>query len=525
MTSLEVPVAPARRAALQRNALFAPAGRSQVKLNAAANILGRGWSALLGFAFIPLYIRLLGIEAYGMIGFFSTLQAVFALLDMGLSTTLNREVARLSAQEATAPQQRDLVRTLEVVYWGAALLIAAVVTFAAPLIATHWITVERLPPHVVEQTLMMMGVVIAMQFPFTLYQGGLAGLQRQVLLNAIVVLGATLRFAGVVPVLLFKPTLVAFFGWQLLVSAIQTTLAAGLLWRVLPSGPMARFRSALLRNVWRFAAGMTGISITVVVLVQMDKVILSKLLPLERFGYYALASTIGGGLYMIISPLFTAVFPRFSQLIATGDERELAHLYHRASQAMAVILMPVALMVAVFAREGVLAWTRDANVAARTQWLVVLLTLGTALNGLMTVPYALQLASGWTRLTLVGNVVAIALLAPLNILLTHQYGEIGAAAVWVALNAGYVLISLQIMHRRLLVHELASWYRDDVGVPTLATIVTVFVARFVVPESVLVGKFALPVFALLGLAALMAASTSSSAGRQFLRSAVTRSRR
>jgi O-antigen/teichoic acid export membrane protein len=524
MTSLEVPVVPARGAGLQRNAIVAPVEGSKVKLNAAANILGRGWSALLGFAFIPLYIRLLGIEAYGMIGFFSTLQAVFALLDMGLSTTLNREVARLSAQAGSAPQQRDLVRTLEVVYWLAAIVIGAIVMFAAPLIASHWITVERLPQQVVQQALMMMGLVIAMQFPFTLYQGGFAGLQRQVLLNAIVVIGATLRFAGVLPVLLLKPTVVAFFSWQLLVSAIQTTLAAILLWRVLPSGPIAHFRTALLRNVWRFA-GMTGISITVVVLVQMDKVILSKLLPLERFGYYVLASTIGGGLYMIISPLFAAVFPRFSQLIATGDERELAQLYHRASQAMAVILMPVALMVAAFAREAVLAWTRDANVASRTQWLVVLLTLGTALNGLMTVPYALQLASGWTRLTLVGNVVAIALLAPLNILLTHRYGEIGAAAVWVALNAGYVLISLRVMHRRLLVHELASWYRDDVGVPTLAAVAMVFVARSLVPESVLVGKFALPVLVLLGLATLMAATSSSSAGRQFLRSSAIRIRR
>ncbi len=44
----------------------------------------------MSLAFIPLYIKFLGIEAYGIIGFFTTLQAMFTLLDLGLGYTLNR---------------------------------------------------------------------------------------------------------------------------------------------------------------------------------------------------------------------------------------------------------------------------------------------------------------------------------------------------------------------------------------------------------------------------------------------------
>ncbi|HZI25460.1 MAG TPA: polysaccharide biosynthesis protein, partial [Chryseolinea sp.] len=60
---------------------------SPFKLNLIANFMGKGWAALMGIAFIPFYIKFMGIESYGLVGFFTTLQGVFALLDFGLTTT------------------------------------------------------------------------------------------------------------------------------------------------------------------------------------------------------------------------------------------------------------------------------------------------------------------------------------------------------------------------------------------------------------------------------------------------------
>ena len=89
---------------------------SVLKKNIAANIGGNIWTGLMGLVFVPLYIHFLGIEAYGLIGIFATLLALFGLLDMGLSGTLNREMARLAVREGNAQEMRDLVRTLEIPY-------------------------------------------------------------------------------------------------------------------------------------------------------------------------------------------------------------------------------------------------------------------------------------------------------------------------------------------------------------------------------------------------------------------------
>ena len=90
---------------------------STVKRNIAANFIGRAWSMILAVVFIPLYLKFLGIEAYGLVGFFAALQSIFGIMDFGIGMTLNREMARLSAVEGKEQERRDLLRTLELIYW------------------------------------------------------------------------------------------------------------------------------------------------------------------------------------------------------------------------------------------------------------------------------------------------------------------------------------------------------------------------------------------------------------------------
>ena len=79
--------------------------------NITANFLGSTWQALIGLIFVPFYIKFMGIESWGLVGFFITLQAIFGLLDMGLTSTLNRELARLSVMPHKEQEMRNLVRT------------------------------------------------------------------------------------------------------------------------------------------------------------------------------------------------------------------------------------------------------------------------------------------------------------------------------------------------------------------------------------------------------------------------------
>ncbi|MFH1619524.1 MAG: oligosaccharide flippase family protein [bacterium] len=453
---------------------------TKLKKNIIANYAGNGWTALMSLLFIPLYIHFMGIESYGLVGLFAVLQAVFAILDMGLGVTMNREMARLSIQQNKSQEMRNLARTLELVYWLVGALVGITVIALAPFIAEHWLRANRLSPETMRAAIMTMGLVIAFRWPFTFYSGGLMGLQRQVLLNAVKIIIETLRGGGAALVLwLISPTIQAFFIWQIIIAVLGTFLAARILWRSLPQPEIrAGFEPELFRHIWRFAAGMSGIAVMSIILTQMDKIILSRLLTLEMFGYYSLASVAAMALFQVINPVVSALFPRFTQLVSLGDQEGLKQLYHRSCQLMSVLILPAAIVAALFSREILLLWTQNPTTVEHTHLILSILVIGTALNGLMNLPYALQVAHGWTRLAFYSNVVSVIVLVPLIFVMTSHYGAAGAAIVWVMLNSGYVLIGIQLMHRRLLPGEKWRWYAEDLCMPLFAALLTAGLGRF-----------------------------------------------
>jgi O-antigen/teichoic acid export membrane protein len=444
-----------------------------IKKNIIANYFGSIWQGLMSLIFIPLYIKFMGIESYGLVGIFATLLAMFAILDMGLSATLTREMARLSALADKEQEMRDLTRSLETIYWLIAILIGIVIIAISPFIARHWIRAGQLSSKSVELALQIMGLSMALQWPVSFYSGGLVGLQKQVLLNVINVSVSTLRGVGAVLILwLISPTIQAFFLWQIIISIINTGILSFSLWHELPfSSRKAIFQKRLIYGVWRFAAGISGISILVIILTQIDKIILSKMLTLEMFGYYTLAGAVGMSLYRLISPVFSAIYPRFTQLVSLSDQGELRRIYHKSCQFMSVLILPITIIVAMFSYEIMLIWTQSPVIAEKTHILVSILVCGSALNGLMNVPYALQLAYGWTSLALFTNLISIIILVPLVVFMTRQYGSVGGASVWAILNGGYVIFAIHFMHRRLLPSEKWCWYWQDTGIPFVTSFI------------------------------------------------------
>lgn len=455
---------------------------STVRTNTLANYLGQVWITLVSVIFVPIYLRYIGIEAYGIIGFFVALQSLFSILDLGLSATLNRELARRSEVSLSADDTRDLVRTLECIYWPTGALIAIVVWTASGLIAEHWLRTVSLSMEQARGALLLLGLATALQWPVSFYTGGLSGLQRQVLLNVLATVFATVRSGGAVCVLwLISPTIEAYLWWQVGMSAVQSLTYAWITWRVLPGGSRAAsFSWPQLRQVGRFAIGVTSVTILSFLLTQSDRIILSKLLPLNDFGVYAFAATIAVMLFKLVQPIVAAVYPRYSQLVAAGNTDVLADFYHRTNQLLAALLLPIAAVLAAFATDLLRVWTGDATLAAASGPILALLVIGTALNGLLNLPYALQLAYGWTRLGFWVNMVSVPCVVPAIWIMGSNFGGKGAAAVWLALNLGYLLVSIPLMHRRLLTGDMWRWYLADIGPPFAASALVVVSWRLAV---------------------------------------------
>lgn len=453
-----------------------------LRTNILANYAGQAWMAIMAVAFVPIYARDLGYEAFGLVGVMLSLQAISMLLDLGMGGIMNRELARRATSATAAASMRTLTRTLECIVWPMAACIALVVSGLAPWIAQHWLHPQSMTPTQTTQVLRLMGLAVAAQWPSAFYVSGLSGLERQPTANVLNAGFATLRNAGAVIVLqTVSASVEAFMTWQALVGVTQSLLGAWLLHRALPAG-RSRFSMSELRDARRFAGGIIGITALSIALIQLDRALLSVLRPLSELGYFTLALTVSAGLGRLVQPMFNAAYPRFSRLVALGQDDELRSLYHDASQYLMMILAAACGVIVAFPRSLLFLWTGDSVTASIVATPMVILVLGTALNGLINLPYALQLAHGWTRLSLGLNGFALLISASIGFPLVAYAGIAGAAWLWVITNAILVLVGLPLMHKRLLRHDLWPWLRNSVAPPvTAAAMMSACLAYFCPP--------------------------------------------
>ena len=446
-----------------------------------ATYAAQGWVAVMGIVFIPVYIRLLGIEAYGLIGLFATLQSMLVILDLGMSPTLTREIARFTGGERSAVSIRDLLRSIEIAAAVIGLIAGLTIWAASGWLSRSWLHASALSSGDVARALSIMGAVAALRFMEGIFRGAIVGLHRQVLYNVISATMATLRAVGVILVLTnVSRTIDAFFIWQGLVSILTLAALAFATYSALPLAERrGRFSVEALQSIWRFAAGMLGISLLALLLTQVDKILLSRLLSLTALAHYMLATVAAASLETLVAPLFQAVTPRLSRLHAMDDEPGFIALYHAGAQLVTVTAGAAGLVLIGFPALVLTAWTSDPALSAEVAPLLRLLALGYLLNVLMWMPYQAQLANRWTALALRINIVAVALLVPALLIVVPRFGAISAAAVWVALNAGYVLVGVQLMHRRILTHEKWRWYWNDVMLPLIAGGTAVVMLRLV----------------------------------------------
>jgi O-antigen/teichoic acid export membrane protein len=426
----------------------------------------------------------LGIEAYGLVGFYMALSSVIGVIDLGIGATMNRELARLSAKEDETGEQRDVVRTLEILYWAIAIFAGGVVLLLAPYIAHNWIKGQNLDPASILKAVQLMGFAIALQFPMSLYQGGLMGLQRQVLVNAILIVTGTLRSLGAILILwLVSPTIEAFLGWQVIASIIGSVAFFVALWSSLPKHQnFARFRSTILVGVWKYAAAISANSVVGIVLTQLDKVVLSKILSLEMFGYYSLAATVGSAIWMIILPFNSAIFPRFVQLHEGMQTDELRLFFHRASQFLSLVLFPVCALIIVFSSEILSLWLHDPAVVRQCHLIVSLLVFGTMLNGIASVPAYSASAFGWPQLVTYTNLIQAIAIIPLIVGLVGYWRGVGAGIAWVVLNSTYVIFMVPVYFRRYLRGEAGAWYFRDIALPAATAFAICLVSLRLRPE-------------------------------------------
>jgi O-antigen/teichoic acid export membrane protein len=458
-----------------------------LKKNILASYASQIYATLIGIVVVPLYLKYMGPEAYGLVGFFAMLQTWFLLLDMGLTPTMARETARFRGGAINALNYRRLARALEGIFLVVAIAIGLTLFIASGYVASSWLRSSQLPILQVQIAIQMMAVIIALRWMCGIYRSTISGFESFVWLGAFNSIIATFRFVGVFPLLLFVgATPPIFFGYQIFVALVELIVllffSYGLLPRI-PSGQRLPWKWAPLKPVIKFSMTIAFTSAVWVVVNQTDKLVLSKILHLADYGYFTLAVLAASGVMVLCGPISSAIVPRMSKLEAEGDHAGVIRIYRQATQLVAVIAGSAAFTAAFCAEPLLWAWTGDRHLAHQAAPIFILYALGNAIMAVAGFPYFLQYAKGDLRLHLIGNAAFVVILVPVIIWAAREYGGVGAGYVWLGMNMLSFVAWLPLVHRKFAPGINFKWYFQDV----LAIYLAAFLAGYGLSE--VMGKF------------------------------------
>jgi O-antigen/teichoic acid export membrane protein len=438
--------------------------KNNIKVNIFVNYTSKFWSIISVYAFVPIYINILGIESYGVIAFQAVLLSIVWVADSGITPAFSREAARSNDMIYL----RNIFYTLEIIYLTICFIVFLLLIAFSDWFVTNWLKeTNSISLTELKTSFYLMSFGVCCQLAMNLYFGGLMGRQRQLLANCNQIIYGIFRSGAVLIPLLLIPNLVTYFLWQVVVGIIGVLSFRYFLWRELSGPGVLKFNLPILKNIHKFTLGMFGMAIVAALNTQIDKLIVSHLFSLNQFAIYAIASTLSQLPLILSLPIAVSVLPEMTALVERKSYDNLKRLFHKYSKYIAIISISSGFGVYSNAYEIIFLWTNNAELAKQSTPIVKVLTLGTTFLALQLMPFHLAIANGHTQTNLKLSLVFI-ILGPVSIwYLADNYGLVGASITWLVLNFSAFIVLGFLLVDKFLPDSKFNWFYYDNILPII----------------------------------------------------------
>jgi len=430
---------------------------SRLSRNIVYNLSGKILLLFLSFVAVKYIFSRLGADALGIIYFTATLNLV-------LGTVLRKGVVATTVREVSVHFQEQpeyiyhLVRTGSLVCYSVLLLVGIVVYLCAPILVRRWINLNTMDPATAIYLLRVLGFASFTVFIDSFYASLLDGLQRMEFNNFIEVVTSALRQFGTIIILMLGGTLYQIVYWWV----------ANYFLKVLGYAIVVAYffsAKALIPGYWPyvfkrnldFGANMTVISILAFVHRQMDKIIISRLLPIGVLGYYGYADNSISKAGFISSTIARAAFPSLSALSQHGSRKSLLAQYRKLQDLICFITVPIFAVIP-FAALPLYTYLFNEQIAKALFLPVTFLSLGFYMNGTSTLSYQLSLAVGRPKIIVHFVLLACFVVLPATVLLIYFWGIAGAGFSWVLYNIFVYVYAVPRVSMECLKVPVWKWY-------------------------------------------------------------------
>jgi O-antigen/teichoic acid export membrane protein len=436
------------------------------------NLLGQIVPMVVAIITIPLIIRGMGVERFGVLSLAWVIVGYFGLFDLGIGRALTKFVVdKLAANEEHVIPRLAWTSLLLMLVLG---LVGALVTSAL----SPWLVHRMLKiPQALQAETVQSFYLLAASIPIVTTTAGLRGileaLQRFRIVNLIRIPLSIFSFVGPLLVLPYSRSLVPVIA--LLVGARLFGCAVHV-WACFYTVP-ALYRNPSLDGSFiiplaRFGGWMTVNNIIGPLLSYADRFLIGALVSVSAVAYYSAPVDMVLRLTVVPLAVVGVLFPAFTMSL-NQDPSRAGVLLSRGLKYVFFVIFPVVLVIVTFAPEGLRLWlgpTFSLNGASVLRWVAA----GAFVNALSTLPFVLIQSAGRPDIT------AWVLIGELPVywgslwLMTRWLGIDGAAMAWTGRLVVEAIIVFILSSKWFLAHNPKFLLR--LGIAALGGVLLLYAA-------------------------------------------------
>lgn len=300
---------------------------------------------LLMLVFVPVFMRFLGAEKYGIWILVNSIAAFVGFLNVGFGDVNIKYISRYKALNDSA-QVRSVVYaiySLSLFSLAGGVLLGAVVSLFTGFLGAHFDWARKLADY---SDLIVLGFAIfSLKVVEQSFLAVFKGFERYDLSSKLGVLSKSLPIFANILVAYYTRSLFTVFLSSVIISAVFLVIDYLIIrYRFVRFPFVPGINSAVLREVmgfgfWSFLQGVIG-----VLAAQIDKLLVAKLAGVKVLAYYSIAQMVGGQIHAIFSSASGFIFPIISKKVELKEPLE--HVYNKMQ--LFIVAFGLAAVLAVF---------------------------------------------------------------------------------------------------------------------------------------------------------------------------------
>ncbi len=424
--------------------------------NTLISLIGQGAPMIVALFAIPILVKQMGLDQFGLLSLFWVVLGYFSLFDLGLGRVIIKLVSEKLGQnrisEIPGIVWTTLLLTLLVSFFG-----SLVIYLATPYLVHNIFKI----PDSLDAISVHCFYLLAIGLPVVTMTAGIRGileaLQRFDITNVLQLFLGVFNFIGPLLVLPFTNN-VFWVIFVLLVGRFVTcllTLIACLY--VMPELAIgATISRELMGRIIKFGTWLTVSNVVSPIMVYLDRFVVGAMVSVGAVAYYSTSYELVTRLWILPGAMVTVLFPALSTCFHS-DRQRLVMLYGRGIKFMLLTLFPIVLLIVAFAPQGINLWLGP-DFAQNSGMIMQILAMGVLYNSLARVPFSLIQSGERPDVTAFIHIFELPIYLVGLWYLTREYGVTGAAVAWV-LRMGLDMVLMFVFAAHFLPEARKETYR------------------------------------------------------------------